>query len=66
MRLDSWKLDILGVSHPVPWEQVALCDYDSVDSHVKQDCIFTEVSEEFATYDSHYKEILGPFTPYFG
>lgn len=66
MRYDSWKVDVVGASHPVPWEQFSIYATDIIPLESYSRSIMTEVSEELIKYPRNIPSTLGPFPIYLG
>lgn len=64
--MESWGKELMGVSHPCPWEQITVVDYDDIPDKEASSTMVTICSKEIRTHLSEFKFVHGPYPPYFG
>ncbi|QMP82151.1 RNA-dependent RNA polymerase [Odonatan anphe-related virus OKIAV59] len=66
LRNESYQFEVLGVTRPVPWEQVTIYDWDQLDVDEQNRSLWIEVSRAFLKKPRQYKVMNGPYSEYLG
>lgn len=66
LREDSWGFPIIGVTHPVPWEQAKIYPYDDISPEDISKAIQVETSFALRMLGDQHKFMKGPYLPYLG
>ncbi|XP_045539875.1 uncharacterized protein LOC123722369 [Papilio machaon] len=66
LRETTWGFPIMGITSPVPCEQVKIEDYDNMERSAKRDCIIAKTSYKLKTCGKEALSSRGPFEPYLG